>query len=248
MNTLEREIKQGLDNITRSEEDNTTPSGGDDITQQDAALQMHRLHCPLLDQADNADLLVVDLGCTMLKMSYVKLREHAVFTTSKSYMMTTGTGNQMFAFIAESIKNFVCDNRLTEKKTLHAAIIFPFPCHQTSLKKARLAKCTRELSCEDIVNKDIQELLQSALQTIQTTCKVKIVAIVNDAVSTLVSVAHKTPECKIALTVGSGFNACFVEQWRRMGTNGTEEPQPEGVRLDLLRDRQDQINWLLCQL
>ncbi|XP_070184235.1 uncharacterized protein [Littorina saxatilis] len=167
MAILERETKQGLDNITRSEEDNTTPSVGDDITQSDADLQMYRLYCPLMDQTGNAELLVVDVGSTLLQISFVILQEQVIIT-SESYMMKTASGIQMFALIAESIKTFVCEKKLTKRSPLHAAIIFPFPCHQTSLKKARLAKWTREFCCEDVVDKDIQELLQNALQKRKT--------------------------------------------------------------------------------
>ncbi|XP_070202706.1 hexokinase type 2-like [Littorina saxatilis] len=56
--------------------------------------------------------------------------------------------------------------------------------------------------------------------------KLEVVAVVHDAVSTLMSVADKVPNCKIGLIVGNGLNACFVKDLTNVETDCPEDDKP----------------------
>ncbi|XP_070183647.1 hexokinase type 2-like isoform X2 [Littorina saxatilis] len=59
----------------------------------------------------------------------------------------------------------------------------------------------------------------------------EIVAIMNDTVSTLVSAACLDPKCKLALYVGNGLNACYVENFNSTGAE--TEAQSEVINTEL---------------
>lgn len=61
-------------------------------------------------------------------------------------------------------------------------------------------------------------------------CNVEIVAIVNDAVGTLMSAAHVDRNCEIGLILGTGCNACYMETLDNVQTWDEEQNHPEQVR------------------
>ncbi|XP_055865041.1 hexokinase-1-like isoform X2 [Biomphalaria glabrata] len=61
-------------------------------------------------------------------------------------------------------------------------------------------------------------------------CKVEIVAVVNDAVGTLMSAAHGDRNCEIGLILGTGCNACYMEYLDNVGTwKNDEDHHPKQV-------------------
>ncbi|XP_074739640.1 hexokinase-3 isoform X2 [Strix uralensis] len=46
----------------------------------------------------------------------------------------------------------------------------------------------------------------------------KVVAVVNDTVGTMMSCAYEDPKCEIGLIVGTGTNACYMEEMENVGT------------------------------
>ena len=46
--------------------------------------------------------------------------------------------------------------------------------------------------------------------------EIDVMAIVNDTTGTLMSCAHKNRECRVGLIVGTGTNACYMEQLRNV--------------------------------
>ena len=58
----------------------------------------------------------------------------------------------------------------------------------------------------------------------------EIVAIVNDAVGTLMSAAHVDRNCEIGLILGTGCNACYMENLTNVETWDDEKNHPDQVR------------------
>ena len=58
----------------------------------------------------------------------------------------------------------------------------------------------------------------------------EIVAIVNDAVGTLMSAAHVDRNCEIGLILGTGCNACYMEHLTNVETWDEEKNHPDQVR------------------
>jgi len=53
--------------------------------------------------------------------------------------------------------------------------------------------------------------------------EIDVVAVVNDTTGTLMSCAHKNHECRCALIVGTGFNACYMEHMNNVEMLEEEE-------------------------
>ena len=83
--------------------------------------------------------------------------------------------------------------------------------------------CERERERERWANPDFWSRPQN--------CNVEIVAIVNDAVGTLMSAAHVDRNCEIGLILGTGCNACYMEHLTNVETWDEEKNHPDQVRL-----------------
>ncbi|KAL8618135.1 hypothetical protein ACOMHN_034362 [Nucella lapillus] len=186
----------------------------------------------LPDGSEKGEFLALDLGGTNFRVLLVRLNGHDIDIQSKTYLIPQrimlGTGTQLFDHIADCIGKFVRDHNLSGH-TLPLGFTFSFPCRQEGLAKARLSKWTKGFRCEGVVGEDICSLLHEALKR-RTNCNVEIVAIVNDAVGTLMSAAHMDRNCTIGLILGTGCNACYMENISNVGTwEGDETSKPEQV-------------------
>ncbi|XP_033757777.1 hexokinase-2-like [Pecten maximus] len=168
----------------------------------------------LPDGTEKGKFLALDLGGTNFRVLMVKLDGRDVDIQSKTYLIPQrimlGTGIQLFDHIADCIGRFVNDHDL-QGEQLPLGFTFSFPCKQDGLATARLSKWTKGFRCEGVVNEDICRLLQDALKR-RTNTIIEIVAVVNDAVGTLMSTAHSDRQCEIGLILGTGCNACYMEQ------------------------------------
>lgn len=82
---------------------------------------------------------------------------------------------------------------------------------QHSLNVGILVTWTKSFNCPDVVEKDVVELLRSALDRRGDT-KVKVLAILNDTTGTLVQGATQDRKTAIGLILGTGSNACYMER------------------------------------
>jgi len=176
----------------------------------------------LPDGSENGEFLALDLGGTNFRVLLVRLQGQDIDMQSRTYLIPQrimlGTGTQLFDHIADCIGKFVSEHGL-ENHQLPLGFTFSFPCQQEGLNVARLSKWTKGFRCEGVVGEDICKLLHEALDR-RTNCKVEIVAVVNDAVGTLMSAAHGDRNCEIGLILGTGCNACYMEDLDSVGTWG----------------------------
>ncbi|KAJ8317565.1 hypothetical protein KUTeg_005469 [Tegillarca granosa] len=120
------------------------------------------------------------------------------------------------------------------KDHLPLGFTFSFPCRQEGLAKARLSKWTKGFRCEGVVGEDICYLLHEALKR-RNIKGVEVIAVVNDAVGTLMSTAHGDRNCEIGLILGkynmfyfplieniciSTYNVLINTEWGAFGDNG----------------------------
>ncbi|XP_070201739.1 hexokinase type 2-like isoform X2 [Littorina saxatilis] len=197
---------------------------------------------PLPDESASGECLVVSLDHGSIKVFLVELENHHAEVQSERYSIPQNirrsTDKELFEFIADRIKTFVQTHKVSDGK-LPLAVIVAFPSKHESLHKACLTKWTKEFYIKGVVGKDLHALLQDALQAIRIGSemvlpgrrfdplgKVEIVAVANDTVSTLVSVALRDSDCKICLMVDSGLNACYVEDVKHVETDCPEGEKP----------------------
>ncbi|NXT01216.1 HXK3 protein, partial [Jacana jacana] len=172
------------------------------------------------DGTEQGEFLALDLGGTNFRVLVVRLAENGIHMASETYVIPTelmqGTGEALFDHIVDCIMDFQLKQDLMEQ-ILPLGFTFSFPCKQMGLDKAVLLSWTKGFSASECVGKDVVQLLREAAQRKQH-LKLKVVAVVNDTVGTMMSCGYDDPKCEIGLIVGTGTNACYMEETQNVGT------------------------------
>jgi len=174
----------------------------------------------LPDGTERGNFLALDLGGTNFRVLHVQIIDPVdddqpnIEMDSQIYKMPqsviTGEGEKLFDHIAECMADFL--TRLGLSKTLlPVGFTFSFPCKQESLDSASLIAWTKGFSAPGVEGKNVVTMLKDAIDR-RGDMQCNVVAVVNDTVGTLMSCAHSVPDCQIGLIVGTGSNACYMEQ------------------------------------
>ncbi|KAK7985656.1 hypothetical protein PG996_005106 [Apiospora saccharicola] len=168
--------------------------------------------------------LGVDLGGTNLRVCSVALHGDTTSTVLQWQLpvppsiMVCDKAEPLFAFIANGVHDFLKTYHQSHlDATTHDANIpyislgftFSFPAYQTALKSGVLLRWTKGFSIPEALGQDVCALLQDRLDALQL--PVKVTALVNDAVGTIMARAYQLPPLHIRPTVGAIFGT---------GTNG----------------------------
>ncbi|CAF1075251.1 unnamed protein product [Adineta ricciae] len=182
-------------------------------------------------------VLALDLGGTNFRVLLIDLRgDDKVELTSKIFVIPQsimiGDGKYLFRHLAECLYEFMLKENL-----IHTGLCYPlgftfsFPCKQEGLASARLTGWTKGFSCAGVVNQDVVKLLQDAIN--EKGINAKCVALVNDTVGTLMACAYKDPSTSIGLILGTGTNACYIENLDKVGTWDADYDEPKQVIINM---------------
>ncbi|CAI9785762.1 unnamed protein product [Fraxinus pennsylvanica] len=163
----------------------------------------------------------LDLGGTNFRILRVQLGGqrsaiigHYVDSRPIPQHLMTGTSEELFDFIALSLKDFVemeeniSEHSPSERREL--GFTFSFPVKQTSSSSGILIKWTKGFVIEDMVGRDVSECLQQAIS--RKGLDMRVNALINDTVGTL-AVGHYHDEDTVAAVIlGTGTNACYLER------------------------------------
>ncbi|XP_044884623.1 hexokinase-3 isoform X2 [Mauremys mutica] len=155
--------------------------------------------CATPDGSERGDFLALDLGGTNFRVLLVKLFDH----------------------IVECIADFQTKQGMMGQ-TLPLGFTFSFPCQQTSLDQGILLSWTKGFNASGCVGQDVVKLLREAVKR-KNHFALDVVAIVNDTVGTMMSCGYDDPSCEVGLIVGTGTNACYMEELRNVGALAGEE-------------------------
>lgn len=168
---------------------------------------------------EKGEFLAVDIGGTNLRVLAIELkgaRRHSKpiikkFPLSRSHIKNDS--GVLFGFLAQSIDRFLRSARLPRNSDYRLGFIFSFPVMQRSIDSGLLIKWTKEFSVKDAVGRDVVALFADAL------CRrglgnVRISALANDTVGTLVAKSYEDPACDVGIIIGTGTNASYVEKGR----------------------------------
>nr|XP_047936329.1 hexokinase-3 [Anser cygnoides] len=176
--------------------------------------------CNTPDGTERGDFLALDLGGTNFRVLVVRVMQEGIHMASEIYVVPTsvmqGTGEALFDHIIECIMDFQTKQNLMEQ-VLPLGFTFSFPCQQLGLDKAVLLTWTKGFSASGCVGQDVVQLLRDAAQRKQHVA-LKVVAVVNDTVGTMMACGYDDPKCEIGLIVGTGTNACYMEERKNVGT------------------------------
>ncbi|PGH08662.1 hypothetical protein AJ79_05944 [Helicocarpus griseus UAMH5409] len=186
--------------------------------------------------------LAVDLGGTNFRVCSVHLHGDSTFSISQSKvaipreLMVTAHAKELFAFLALQIERFLqthmadhftshVEKRQTghvtepyaEEQIFDLGFTFSFPVNQHGINKGTLIRWTKGFDIAEVVGQDVCGLLQEAIDA--RSLPVRVAALVNDTVGTLMARSYCSPGSTRALIgaiFGTGTNGAYVEKLARV--------------------------------
>ncbi|TGJ76416.1 hypothetical protein E0Z10_g10892 [Xylaria hypoxylon] len=176
--------------------------------------------------------LGLDLGGTNLRVCSVELKGDSTFRVLQSQVpvprdvMVSKTSKGLFGFISQRIGLFLEHHQLslnvTDMDPSHPyfalGFSFSFPAYQAGINSGILLRWTKGYDIPEVVNQDVCMLLQSEIDLLKL--PVKVTAIVNDALGTIMSRAYTLPLTHTRPTIGAIFGT---------GTNGVYLQNLSGI-------------------
>ena len=181
---------------------------------------------------EEGKFLALDLGGTNFRVILMEIGKEGKFhmesnTFSVDKRIMVGTGEALFDHIADCLASFVQERDL-QHQTIPLGFTFSFPLVQESLAVGRLAQWTKGFKCSSVEGKDVVRLLKEAIMR-RGDVSIDVVAILNDTTGTLMSCAWKEPKCRIGLILGTGTNACYLEDVEKVDTFSPEKKEDDHV-------------------
>lgn len=190
------------------------------------------------DGTEKGLYLAVDLGGTNFRVCSVKLNGDTTFNIVQSKVaipkpiMEAKTASELFAFLAKQIENFLREHHgehyqsnvrrrqtvstpegYRDEEIFKLGMTFSFPVKQIGINKGTLIRWTKGFNIQDVVGKDVCELLQREIDILRL--PVKVAALVNDTVGTLMSRSYTSPgktPTLLGAIFGTGTNGAYVEK------------------------------------
>ncbi len=146
-----------------------------------------------------------------------------------------GCGEGLFDFMASKLHHFLLEHSLLndcndDDGVLHLGFTFSFPTRQQGLARAHLAHWTKGYVCEGVEGRDVASMMNDAIarrQSPELTRRVSVDVVLNDTTGCLLACAFKRPECAIGIILGTGTNACYVEEMDNLEVYGGPRPPGE---------------------
>ncbi|KAF2979132.1 hypothetical protein EK904_007124, partial [Melospiza melodia maxima] len=155
----------------------------------------------LPDGSEKGEFLAVDLGGSQLRAHQVRVSgdgKQSSQLESKFYP----TPKELFDYIADCLSDFMETRNLKQKK-LPLGFTFSFPCKQTKLDEGVLLEWTKHFRVRGVQGTDVD-------------IDVDVLALVNDTVGTMMTCGYDDPRCEVGLIIGTGTNACYMEEMRHI--------------------------------
>ncbi|XP_024921204.1 hexokinase-2-like [Cynoglossus semilaevis] len=173
------------------------------------------------DGTEKGDFLALDLGGTNFRVLHVRVlqaEQKVVKMDSQICVvpkdMMTGAGEQLFDHIASCLGDFIASQEL-KGQTLPLGFTFSFPCEQKEIDKSILIRWTKGFNCPGVEGRDVVTLLRDAVRR-RGDYDIGSVAMVNDTVGTMMSCGYKDQSCEIGMIIGTGTNACYMEEMKNV--------------------------------
>ncbi|AEC06934.1 putative hexokinase [Arabidopsis thaliana] len=128
--------------------------------------------------------------------------------------LMTGKSHELFDFIVDVLAKFVAtegeDFHLPPGRQRELGFTFSFPVKQLSLSSGTLINWTKGFSIDDTVDKDVVGELVKAMERVGL--DMLVAALVNDTIGTLAGGRYTNPDVVVAVILGTGTNAAYVER------------------------------------
>jgi hexokinase len=120
----------------------------------------------------------------------------------------------------------VTANRLNTGEGCDLGFTFSFPVEQTAIASGILVKWTKGFNVKGVLRKDVVGFLNAALAD-EGLGSIKVAALVNDTVGTLMARSYEDTYCDAGMIVGTGTNACYLEKSAAISKWKGPRPQAE---------------------
>ncbi|KAJ0025185.1 hypothetical protein Pint_09384 [Pistacia integerrima] len=125
-----------------------------------------------------------------------------------------GTSEELFDFIASGLAKFAQKEggkfHLPHGRQREIGFTFSFPVKQTSIDSGILIKWTKGFAVSGTAGKDVVACLNEAME--RQGLDMQVSALVNDTVGTLAGARYWDDDVMVAVILGTGTNACYVER------------------------------------
>uniref|UniRef100_M1ALJ6 Phosphotransferase n=1 Tax=Solanum tuberosum TaxID=4113 RepID=M1ALJ6_SOLTU len=163
----------------------------------------------------------LDLGGTNFRVLRVQLggKEERVVATEFEQVsippeLMFATSEELFDFIASALGKFAQKEggnfELQQGRTREIGFTFSFPVKQTSIRTGILIKWTKGFAVSGTAGKDVVACLNEAME--RRGMDMQVSALVNDTVGTLAGARYWDDDAMVAVILGTGTNACYVER------------------------------------
>ena len=170
---------------------------------------------------EKGQFLALDLGGTNFRVLAVALdgKGHAAIASvckvAIPQELMQGACDGLFDFIADSIQAFFREHRLSQQQAYALAFTFSFPVEQSSIASGKLIEWTKGFTASGVEGRDVVALLSEALKRRELGF-IRVAALANDTVGTLVAGSYAEPSCDMGVILGTGTNACYPEKAARI--------------------------------
>ncbi|KAI8144975.1 hypothetical protein BJV82DRAFT_512618 [Fennellomyces sp. T-0311] len=167
--------------------------------------------------------LSLDLGGTNLRISAVELMGNGQVRVLElkrcpSQELKTGSGAAFFDWIADAVQELItvkAQHLFTEaqvrgEETLSLGVCWSFPVDQTAVDRGVILRMGKGFTLQDTEGHDLAHMFHQAFQ--RKSLNVKVTAILNDTVGTLVAHAYSNPKARIGLVFATGINGAYPEK------------------------------------
>ena len=180
---------------------------------------------------ERGDFLVIDLGGSNLRVGCVVLRGDGTFALDRTKWslpdeLRHAKGVVLFDFIAECVRTYLegCPHDslrvALDGKPCDLGFTFSYPVRQERLAHGVLIQWNKALACNDVIGLDVVRLLEEALQR-KDLGNIRVKALLNDTVGTLVAQAYADADTRIGVILGTGTNAAYVESTSMLSKLGS---------------------------
>ncbi|MCM8790692.1 MAG: hypothetical protein NC938_03220 [Candidatus Omnitrophica bacterium] len=166
---------------------------------------------------EKGKFIALDLGGTNFRLLALELKGGGRisvrlirnFALRKEHITKKGTG--LFDLLASSVKAFLKKSGFANSRDINLGFTFSFPIAQSGIASGTLVAWTKGFNAKGVVGKDVVSLLEQALVR-NGISHVKVRALANDTVGTLIARSYSDHDCDVGVIIGTGTNACYAEK------------------------------------
>lgn len=167
---------------------------------------------------ETGSFFAIDLGGSNLRICLVRLLgpKGGVDVSQRKFVVPEDLKAQpasaLFDYISGHVENFLLENKIQSntKSPIPLGFTFSFPVNQLAIDRGKLIAWNKGFTCPGAVGMDVVQLLQDALD--RRLLSIKVTAMVNDTVGTLLASAYAKPNTLAGVILGTGTNAAYYEK------------------------------------